>query len=68
MIASIQNGPVANSIVRLRVLNSTGAGTTAGYVAVGNFFTVAVNATGTYSIDLIYDEHIIWTSPSVVVT
>ena len=37
------------------------------YVAVGNYFTVNVTAIGTYDIDLLYDSHIIWTAPSVVV-
>ena len=39
-----------------------------GYVTVGDFFTVTIGTSGTYTIDIIYDDHIIWTSPAVVLS
>ena len=37
-------------------------------IAVGNYFTIAFNATGTFTVDLIYEGGIIWTSPAVAVS
>jgi FlaG/FlaF family flagellin (archaellin) len=37
-------------------------------IAVGDFFDITYNANGTYTADLIFDENIIWTSPSVAVS
>ena len=44
--------------------------TSAAAVSVGDFFVVNCQAheSDTYSFDLIYDEHIIWTSPAVVLS
>ena len=39
-----------------------------GNIAVGDYFVVQLNASGTVNIDLIYDGHIIWTAPTVTVS
>ncbi len=36
-----------------------------GNIAVGNYFVVDLSNAGTYTIDLIYEGNIIWTSPAV---
>ena len=41
--------------------------TTTSNIAVGDYFTIDVGASGTYIIDLIYGGSIIWTSPAVAV-
>jgi len=48
-------------------MTTTAAGGTAmsGNIAVGDYFWIQVDDTGTYTMDLLYDNAIIWTSSAV---
>ena len=56
-----------NSLATAANFTSDGAGTDmAGNIAVGQYFWIEIGDTGTYQVDIIFNQKIIWTTPTFV--